>query len=63
MPAELKTQTEYEKVHLFLLNQFLRMGFSGLDSEVMADNDVDWHQVERLLSRGCTHDLVVRILL
>jgi len=62
MPQGL-TLNEHEKVHQFLLQQFLRMGFSGADAEVMVDNEVDWHRVERLLSQGCPHELVVRILL
>ena len=49
-------------VEVYKLRQFERLGFSQGDALVAIDQKIDWHDVERLLERGCRKDLALAIL-
>lgn len=49
-------------VEVYKLRQFERLGFSHDDALVAIDQKIDWHDVERLLERGCPEDLALAIL-
>jgi len=47
--------------HDWRVSQLKRMGIPGALAESYADR-VDWHQVARLVQRGCPPRLAVRII-
>ena len=47
-------------VHDWRVSQLTRLGIPGPLAEVHADH-VDWHQIARLVKRGCTVRLAIRI--
>jgi hypothetical protein len=48
-------------VHNWRVSQLRRLGVSETTAELYADR-VDWHQVARLVQRGCPPPLAVRII-
>jgi hypothetical protein len=49
-------------VELHKLKQYQRLGFSHYDALVAIDQEIDWHDVERLLGQGCSQELALTIL-
>jgi hypothetical protein len=49
-------------VHNWRVSQLTRLGVPGPLAEVYADH-LDWHQVARLVKRGCPARLALRIAL
>ena len=49
-------------VHDWRVSQLMRLGVPGPMAEVYADH-LDWHQVARLVQRGCPAWLALRIAL
>jgi hypothetical protein len=47
-------------VHEWRVSQLVRLGVTRSLAEANADN-VDWHQVDRLVQRGCPPRLALRI--
>ena len=59
------TQTVDEEellVHTWRVDRLTRLGVPGSLAEVYADR-LDWHQVARLVRRGCPPRLALRITL
>ena len=48
-------------VHNWRVSQLTRLGIAGLVAEIYADR-IDWHQVARLVQRGCPPRLALRIV-
>ena len=48
-------------VHQWRVTQLKRLGIPGPLAEADADN-VDWHQIARLVQRGCPPRLALRII-
>jgi hypothetical protein len=48
------------RVHDWRVLQLMRLGVPGAMAESYADR-VDWHQVARLMRRGCPPELALRI--
>ena len=48
-------------VHNWRVSQLKRLGLSGSLAEVYADR-IDWHQIARLVQRGCPPQLALRIV-
>ena len=48
-------------VHDWRVSQLTRLGIPGPLAEVYADR-IDWHQVARLVRRGCPPRLALRIV-
>ena len=48
-------------VHRWRVSQLKRLGISEMLAEVYADH-LDWHQVARLVRRGCPPGLALRIV-
>jgi hypothetical protein len=53
---------EAEKVGNWVLEQFLRLGFTPEQAEDMSARGIDHHTAERMLAHGCSHELVIEIL-
>jgi hypothetical protein len=49
-------------VELHKLEQYERLGFSHYDALVAINQQIDWHDVQRLLAQGCSHELALAIL-
>jgi len=49
-------------VEEYKLRQYERLGFSNGAALVAIDQKIDWHDVERLLGRGCSQELALAIL-
>jgi hypothetical protein len=47
--------------HSWRVSQLKRLGLSGPLAEIYADR-IDWHQVARLVERGCPRWLALRIV-
>ena len=52
---------EESLVHNWRASQLKRLGIPGTLAEVYADR-IDWHQVARLVQRGCPPRLALRIV-
>jgi len=48
-------------VHNWRVSQLTRLGISRPLAEIYADN-IDWHQIARLVQRGCPPHLALRIV-
>ena len=48
-------------VHHWRVSQLRRLGMPGPLAEIYADR-IDWHQVARLVQRGCPPRLALRIV-
>jgi hypothetical protein len=48
-------------VHRWRVSQLKRLGIPGSLAEVYADR-LDWHQIARLVKRGCPPRLALRII-
>ena len=53
---------EEQLVHNWRVDRLTRLGVPGSLAEVYADR-LDWHQVARLVQRGCPPRLALRIVL
>lgn len=49
-------------VHNWRVSQLTRLGIPGTLAEIYADR-IDWHQIARLVRRGCPPRLALRIIL
>jgi hypothetical protein len=58
--AYCSVEREKQAVHNWRVAQLRRLGVPGTLAEVHADR-VDWHQIARLLERGCPLRLALRI--
>jgi hypothetical protein len=48
-------------VHNWRVSQLARLGIPGPLAEIYADR-IDWHQIARLIRRGCPPRLALRIV-
>jgi hypothetical protein len=48
-------------VHNWRVSQLARLGIPGPLAEIYADR-IDWHQIARLVRRGCPPHLALRIV-
>ena len=48
-------------VHTWRVAQLTRLGIPGLLAEIHSDR-LDWHQIARLVQRGCPPQLALRIV-
>jgi hypothetical protein len=48
-------------VHNWRVSQVTRLGIAGPIAEIYADR-IDWHQIARLVQRGCPPHLALRIV-
>lgn len=61
-------EAEADRLELWRARQFAGMSdregrhFTGADAFDLARSSVDWHEVARLLARGCSVELVLRIV-
>lgn len=52
---------DQSSVHMWRASQLRRLGLPGPLAEIYADR-IDWHQVARLVQRGCSPLLALRIV-
>jgi hypothetical protein len=50
------------EVETYKISQYERLGFSFEDALMAIDQKIDWHDAERLVSRGCSPELALAIL-
>ena len=62
MTTYLADSGEEKLVHDWRVDRLTRLGVPGSLAEVYADR-LDWHQVARLVQRGCPPRLALRIVL
>jgi hypothetical protein len=55
------TESEERRVHAWRVNQLVKLGLARPAADAAADV-VDWHEVARLVQRGCPAELAVAIL-
>jgi hypothetical protein len=55
------TDRDESSVHAWRALQLMRLGIPGPLAEVYADR-IDWHQIARLVRRGCPPRLALRIV-
>jgi hypothetical protein len=55
------TDPEDQRVHAWRVSQLVQLGLPCSAADAAADT-VDWHDVARLVKRGCTAELAVAIL-
>jgi hypothetical protein len=56
-----EADAEERRVHTWRVNQLAKLGLPWPAAEAAADT-VDWHDVARLVERGCPAELAVTIL-
>ena len=59
-PVENEKESEELQVYAWRIEQLAKLGLPSLIADRVA-NDVDWHDVARLVDRGCPLDLAVEI--
>jgi hypothetical protein len=50
------------QVEMYKISQYDRLGFPLADALTAVEQGIDWHDAERLLSRGCSPELALAIL-
>lgn len=55
--------SDREKVDVWEREQLKRLGFDKIATDLLVVGRVSWHEVDRLLERGCPPGLVHSILL
>ena len=62
-PATARPATGHgeQPVHNWRVSQLRRLGIPGALAEIYADR-IDWHQIARLVQRGCPPRLALRIV-
>jgi hypothetical protein len=55
------TAAESDTVHAWRVSQLARLGLAWLVADAIADK-VDWHEVAKLVRRGCPASLAVTIV-
>ena len=58
--SEQATDHDRQSVHDWRARQLTRLGISAVLAEIYADR-TDWHQIARLVHRGCPPLLALRI--
>lgn len=53
---------EAERVASWVVDQFIALGFTPEQAEDMAARGIDHHTAGRMIANGCSHELVLRIL-
>jgi hypothetical protein len=56
-----ESDTEAGIVHAWRVSQLIRLGLAWPVAEAIADS-IDWHDVARLVRRGCPASLAVAII-
>ena len=60
--AQSTMDREQLSVHDWRVSQLTHLGIPGTLAEIYADR-IDWHQIARLVRRGCPPQLALRIVL
>lgn len=60
--TEARKPTEVEIVRSHVEERFRNLGFNTMQAEALADAGADWHEAERLIVKGCDHEIALDIL-
>ena len=60
MDIEIEKESEEIRVYAWRVEQLAKLGLSSVIADVVA-NCVDWHEVARLVQKGCPPDLALEI--
>ena len=55
------TEEESDVVHAWRVSQLVRLGLASSVADAVADK-IDWHEVAKLVRRGCPASLAVAIV-
>lgn len=61
--AEAHAPEEADRVLSHVEEMFRQLGFNEFQAIAFADARADWHRADNLIKNGCSHELVVEILL
>jgi hypothetical protein len=61
VPQDQETDAESAVVHAWRVSQLTRLGLAWPVAEAVAD-EIDWHEVARLVQRGCPASLAITII-
>ena len=50
---------EERKLRHWLEERYLELGFNALQSRALIASRADWHDVQRALQRGCSHETAI----
>jgi len=59
-PSEIEEESEQVRVYAWRIEQLGKLGLSTVIADAVA-NVVDWHEVARLVDKGCPPELAVEI--
>jgi hypothetical protein len=57
---EIQNETEEVRVHAWRVEQLAKLGLSSIIADAVATL-VDWHEVARLIEKGCPPELALEI--
>jgi len=60
-PSSPVTEVESDLVHAWRVSQLVRLGLASQVADAVADK-IDWHEVAKLVGRGCPASLAVAIV-
>lgn len=60
LTVESATENEERRVYAWRIEQLAKLGLSTLIADAVADV-VDWHEVARLVDKGCPPELALEI--
>lgn len=58
-----KEQRRLHELHRWHMHNFVSLGFGRDASEALDLANVDWHDAQNLLKRGCSHEAAMLILI
>lgn len=61
--TEEKEQRRLRELHRWHMRNFVSLGFGRGESETLELANVDWHDAQDLLKRGCSHETAIHILI
>lgn len=62
-PVADRPLTEFEEIAAWRYLMLLDLKFTPDDAlHLLMNPRLDWHQAKRLIDKGCSHELVIRIL-
>lgn len=63
LTQEMEQQRKLRELHRWHIRNFISLDFNKGQAERLELESVDWHDAERLITRGCSHETAMLILL
>jgi hypothetical protein len=61
-PPTTPTETEADRLTAWRTQQLQALGYHPEDADLWANQGLDWHTLETLITHGCPLDTAIRIL-